>query len=250
MRKTIIHLIVPILLISSILFLLSIKYNNFAGYYRHLIDIKIKYQEITEEKEQHLVISSLFLEDSDCKNQQYLAYKRKLEEERKRKEAEEAARKAAAAERARKEAAAFAALNEETILQRKDKIGSAGRLYIPSVYFSVAMYYSSGDDGQQITDRSDSALYFRHKGRYGIADHNYQGFYKMKNAKIGSLAYIRKPNGAVEKYKLINKFSGHNTGTLLTDNNYTPISEYAGDLFMYTCNDNWHNITISLWQRI
>lgn len=129
-------------------------------------------------------------------------------------------------------------------------LGSAGRLFIPSVDLDVSLAASSrfNDDIQALTDMEDCATYFAYENMMVIADHVHQGFWKMKGTAVGARAYIKTADG-IQTYVCIANMPGHNTGPTLTDNAYNSISSYnPGGLAMYTCNGGWQNIIITLWQ--
>lgn len=135
-------------------------------------------------------------------------------------------------------------------------VPNGSRLTISSLGISVLLYNASTSSesyNQAVVDRSNSALY-ANAGILGagpwIADHNNQGFSGLYNAKSGTVAYITKPNGTRIKLTCVSRFSGHNTGTNLTDANYNNVSDrYPNYVGMYTCNGaNWHNVTITLWK--
>ena len=69
----------------------------------------------------------------------------------------------------------------EIIKQRNDSLGTYGRLYLPTISLTVGVYNANiykneNYNAQTIVDNKDSAAYYEFKGKYIIADHNYQGF--------------------------------------------------------------------------
>ena len=136
------------------------------------------------------------------------------------------------------------------------KMGTAGRLTIPTVGVDVALYNASLYGGSQgIVDARDSAAYMQDAcGLYNsilIADHWNQGFDAMKRSvPDATKAYIKTSSGTIE-YICVANFTGHNTGRDLTDNDYKRITNlYSDGLIMYTCNDHWSNVTITFWAPI
>lgn len=135
--------------------------------------------------------------------------------------------------------------------------GNAGTLYIPSVGLTVPIYEGTWNlsADQAIVDRQNSAVYGP-AGYYAccdfIADHTDQGFSKIKEAEPGwTKAYVVRTDGSVQTYICTDKFKGHNTGDDLTDWSGNSIKQNnAGGLGMYTCNENWRNITIVFWQPV
>lgn len=142
------------------------------------------------------------------------------------------------------------------------RLGDAGRLYIPSVGLSVALYQARFDDGynQYITDAQDAAVYFPRAciasdGSYNndpmIADHRHQGFDAIKSVTPGyTRAYIYDGNGNLSVYLCNNLFTGHNTGWGITDEYGNNAECMGNDLLTYTCNDHWTNVTIATWTCI
>lgn len=123
-----------------------------------------------------------------------------------------------------------------------------GRLYIPEVNISVALYE---DDAQFITDRADSAniIFLGDSDDYTIADHNNQEFSKLFNVNVGMYGYIELKNGNIISLKCVDVFNGHNTGVRITDENGVN-ADNRTDYMTYTCMDNWRNVRICLWEII
>lgn len=121
-----------------------------------------------------------------------------------------------------------------------------GRLYVPNVNISVALYEGNK---QAITDRTDSANIFTwaYTNGYTIADHNNQEFSKLFGVKIGTYGYIELDNGDVINMECVDVFDGYNTGMRIVD---TSGANAFGrtDYMMYTCIDNWKNVRIWLWE--
>ena len=137
---------------------------------------------------------------------------------------------------------------QETVAEEIVRRGMTCRLTIPSVGVNVGCFWGT-NNLQTLVDASDSAALFSYGGMTIVADHRHQGFSAMKNSSIGTKAYMNYGDHT-EEYVCIANFKGHNTGHALTDNNDTDISElYPGYLAMYTCNENWQNITITIWQK-
>jgi hypothetical protein len=124
----------------------------------------------------------------------------------------------------------------------------SGVLRIDSVGLVVNTYNSYS---QSVCDRQNSACYFSYGYGYRlrdvkiIGDHWNQGFDKIKKCRIGAIATLDD-----KTYKCVEVFTGHNNKTWLSDDDYNDITTHTGDLFMYTCNDHWSNITIVAWVRI
>ena len=130
--------------------------------------------------------------------------------------------------------------------------GSAGRLFIPEMDFDVALNWSEIENGgtsaQYYVDLWDSAAIYHYNMQDVIADHSHQGFDVIKYLEIGSKAYIETENGAID-YVCVEKTTGHNTGhSIELEDGRDCRNLNEGGITMYTCNENWHNITILLWQ--
>lgn len=143
----------------------------------------------------------------------------------------------------------------DKIRQSNDYLGTAGRLYIPNININVGLNYANiYDDGgynaQDIVDRYDSAAYYTFANKLTIADHNYQGFSSISNLNWYDKAFIKRYDGSVEEYQMINKFIGHNTGIDLTDNYGNSIETMNGVLVMYTCYGDGDGIMVTLWNRV
>lgn len=143
----------------------------------------------------------------------------------------------------------------EIIAQKQDKLGTIGRLYLPSVNLNVAVYEANAYQGenynaQKIVDAKDSAAHFYLGDKAIIADHNYQGFKKIMNLKIGDKAYVKKADGTIEIYQIKERFIGKNTGTDIVTPEGISIADTEQDLIMYTCYTNDGDITITRWDRI
>lgn len=122
-----------------------------------------------------------------------------------------------------------------------------GRLYIPDLNISVALYYGASNS---ITDRTDSAnIYFGgHDEGFTIADHNHQEFAKLLGVKVGMMGYIERDIGR-ENIKCVDVFGGHNTGYDIIDENGTNAANRT-DYMMYTCKNNSKNVLICLWETV
>ncbi len=143
----------------------------------------------------------------------------------------------------------------ETIKQRNDSLGTYGRLYLPTISLTVGVYNANiykneNYNAQTIVDNKDSAAYYEFKGKYIIADHNYQGFSRINNLNINDKAYIKTTNNQVIIYQMKNKFIGVNTHKDLQDLNGNSIENMEGSLAMYTCYDRNNKITITLWEQV
>ena len=69
----------------------------------------------------------------------------------------------------------------------------------------------------------------------------------MSNA---AQAYIKRSDGVVEVYQLVNKFAGRNIGYDLIDTTGNSVQNMNGSLIMYTCYGLNNGVMITLWNRI
>ena len=158
------------------------------------------------------------------------------------------------------------------------RYGDKGRLIIPNVGVSVALYQCDWFDktgkGQTCVDSYDSAAwlvaenipdywadYFDNS--VIIADHTEQGFNAIKSMTYGDIAYIYN-NGSCEKYEYVKTdYNGSNVENYIPERNYNlwkpkwSDGQYAtiGHKFpeyitMYTCNDWYGSITLVLLKRM
>lgn len=128
--------------------------------------------------------------------------------------------------------------------------GYVGTLVISDVGLKVKVYdYAKTNPytkPQTITDRKDSAAMLELDSQVFIADHKHQGFSKIKKVTAGkTIATL-----GSKTYKCIQKFNGRNKEYYLADNNGTNIKKYGADIAMYTCNQDWRHVTITLWNEI
>lgn len=134
---------------------------------------------------------------------------------------------------------------------KKLNTGYVGTLKIKSLGVSVKAYDSSLTNprigAQKLCDRKNSAAAFDYGTQYVIADHKHQGFSKIKKAVPGKTTCTFKG----KTYKCWKKFNGKNTGTHLTTTAGKKITNMnKNGLTMYTCNQNWRNVTIVFWKRV
>lgn len=122
-----------------------------------------------------------------------------------------------------------------------------GRLYVPDAKIDVALYKGYY---QSICDRQDSANIFSlglDEGKT-IADHNTQEFRKLFSVEVGTQGYIELTNGDIINIVCTDVFNGHNTGTIITDEEGNNVMDVS-DFMMYTCRNGWRNVRICLWER-
>lgn len=137
----------------------------------------------------------------------------------------------------------------------REKFGTLGRLYLPTINHSVAVYYANvynntSYNAQKIVDDEDSAAYYQLGNKYIVADHYYQGFKKIVNLNVGDTASIKMNDGTVKNYYLKNKLIGINASADLTDEAGNSIQTMDGTLVMYTCYTSDKKIMITLWDEI
>ena len=123
-----------------------------------------------------------------------------------------------------------------------------GRLYIPDLDISVALYRGNS---QYITDRNDSAnIIFSYNNSLGttIADHNNQEFLKLFYADVGTRGYINSRYLERVHIECTDVFNGYNTGRYIV-NEDGKIVMGLDDYLIYTCNYSG-GVFISLWNVI
>lgn len=136
------------------------------------------------------------------------------------------------------------------------KVGDIGRLSIPSVGYSAAVYNCSGSSyahSQGVTDAKDSASYITCAGSRTayIGDHNTDGFANMKKSVPGStLAYITRPDGSVDTYMCVSKYGNGTYAGTIYDDRGVEIFASGCDLAMVTCNQSYVSVTITYWNKI
>ena len=124
------------------------------------------------------------------------------------------------------------------------KFGTAGRLYVNG--FDVAVYNDGSSGSQKTVDAKDSASMFRASWTTIICDHTNQGFSAIKGVRAGDEAYIKYEDGSVLTLVCTGKDNGHNLlGDLVDSNGVSVFGNYP--IVMYTCNENWQNITLVYW---
>lgn len=128
--------------------------------------------------------------------------------------------------------------------------GYIGRLKIPSVGISVALRESwDGETSQAYVDERDSAALYRNGAATIVADHNNQEFKTLHKVSIGDSATVYHLDGSRTDYVVTDKFTGHNTLTELTDDDWRCIyDDNIGGLTLYTCRNGWQNIWIVFLQ--
>lgn len=120
---------------------------------------------------------------------------------------------------------------------------SEGRVIMPGL-MDLSLTNCDVYVSQSVIDNGGAAR-FDFKGMDIVCGHRHLGFNAMKSAEVGQThAYI----DGVE-YVCTAKFIGHNTSTDLTDNDGNVIS-WTDGIVMYTCNENWQNVTISYWTKV
>lgn len=136
---------------------------------------------------------------------------------------------------------------------KRYKYGDQGRLFLPSINTSVALYNvnirtSSDEKLQRIVDNYDSAIYApdKHLGPgIVIGDHRSQSFRNIGRIKVGQKAFIENADGSRQYYKCISiDRHGRNTGDYLLDSDNVDAWTYDC-LTLYACND-WDGVNVTL----
>ena len=139
---------------------------------------------------------------------------------------------------------------ETKMLYMDEALRDSGRLYIPSCGVNVPLNSSVGYKKlQDVVDEEDLALMFYIAGDRMIADHAGQGFDKMKQAEVGTMAFIKTKTG-FQKLVCTEKERADNVGyALFTDSGKRIGFVNLDGITMYTCNDfTGVNVTITYWK--
>lgn len=143
------------------------------------------------------------------------------------------------------------------------RLGDIGRLSIPSVGYSAALYNGLplGSQGaQRIIDNYDSACWLNYNmGTVYIGDHNYQGFERMKQAIPGvTRAYITWADGTTSTYLCVSmQYNCRKQKAYIYDQGNNLIFSSGYSIAMSTCNyDSQRDangnsiVTVSYWNEI
>ena len=141
----------------------------------------------------------------------------------------------------------------ETFVSESVNYGTNGRLYVPRVGISVALYYyeitpENFQVAQAVTDRIDSATCGYDYGIFVISDHRTQEFGSLLDVVSGDTAHIDYPDGTQERMVCVSCFDGYNNGNDLLDNNGNNAVDGAPcDVVMRTCLNPYGDIRITYW---
>ena len=129
--------------------------------------------------------------------------------------------------------------------------GSGGSLYIPSLSLKVPVYLTpGGPEGQDITDRGNSAACLTSFRMPVIADHKNQGFEAIKQCLPGrTIAFVLTPDSVTE-YVCTSLCVGSNVEDDILDAAGKTIDDSGADLCLYTCNEDWKHVTIVFFRKI
>ncbi len=141
---------------------------------------------------------------------------------------------------------AVEAANEQNVQEEQGITkNSCGRLQISAVGLDVALYRTDNtlEARQKIVDDEDSAcVYNWSNNNVVIADHNYQGFEKIKNCSIGTQALIWD-----RTYTCCDVIrDAVNTGNVVFSDGTLVKDYYHGCVIMYTCNNDG-TVTVVVW---
>lgn len=125
---------------------------------------------------------------------------------------------------------------------------SIGRVVIPSAGIDIPLIVTSENESaaylQSVVD-AGNAVQTPNCGCTVIAAHTNRGFNAIKQAVPGkTAAYV---NGVA--YICAGKFNGYNRRAYLTDAAGNKLENIPG-LVMYTCNDCWQNVTVTVWKEV
>lgn len=135
-----------------------------------------------------------------------------------------------------------------------------GRLTIPSVGIDVGCYEFDERQYDDVTylsntmDRRDSAVKFwypsttasNEAGSWTFADHNYQGFAKLKDFSSGDSMRITSPDGDIEEYIVTEVLKGKNEDRDLTVNGTSIIGQKSDEIILYTCASYLQSVDVTI----
>lgn len=139
-------------------------------------------------------------------------------------------------------------------------LGTKGRLYIPELGVSVALYDVPEDQidrmGQDVVDAEDSAAWMHRPILHGdtpmVGDHSGQDFRPLLECPVGVRAVIRTENGLKEYTCYAVDRSAVNMGKTIVDSHGRDITEdYDSSGFVcYTCNEaSGRSVTIAAFRE-
>lgn len=130
-------------------------------------------------------------------------------------------------------------------------LGTAGRLYIPSVDIAVALYWCTYDasammDTQVITNAWDSAYAF-YEPKFVVGDHNNQEFSNLFNVQVGAEGYYVNSNGEMFPLICVGTGVGYTDGWKIYDQNGTSWDDW--DYYLVTCTsvNNPEDLFVAEW---
>lgn len=128
-----------------------------------------------------------------------------------------------------------------------------GSLKIDDLGINVPLYradiYEDSRQAQYIVDREFSAAYIRYGNATVIADHVDQDFKDLKEAKRGMQAEVS-VDGKTRYYTCTLVTDGLNTVNDITNMDGISIEKLAdGKLGIYTCEEGWEHITLTVWEQ-
>ncbi|MBQ8157108.1 hypothetical protein IJ102_01830 [Candidatus Saccharibacteria bacterium] len=141
----------------------------------------------------------------------------------------------------------------ETFVSESVNYGTNGRLYVPRVGISVALYYyeitpENFQVAQAVTDRTDSATCGYDYGVFIISDHRTQEFGSLLNVTVGDTAHIDYPDGTRVNMVCVNVANGYNDSWDLWDNDGGLATDPSRcDVLMRTCINSNGGIRLTYW---
>lgn len=136
---------------------------------------------------------------------------------------------------------------------KRYKYGDQGRLFLPSINTSVALYdagqalESDIAKTQRIVDNYDSAAYLDKLFGPGlvIGDHRHQSFRRIGKLRPGHQAYIEYADGSRQYFECVSiDRHGKNLVNNMVDSNGVGAWDFDG-MTLYACND-WDGVNITL----
>lgn len=104
----------------------------------------------------------------------------------------------------------------------------------------------SGLGRQRVVD-SDCAALFKINNKLFVADHNYQGFWRIRFVKPGDITVLKKESESIT-YVCTSVEKGINNGKDLIDSDGKTIWSRDADMILYTCRFDSNHVIITMWK--
>ena len=104
----------------------------------------------------------------------------------------------------------------------------------------------SGLGWQRVVD-SDCAALFKINNKLFVADHNYQGFWRIRFVRPGDITVLKKGSESIT-YVCTSVEKGINNGKDLIDSDGKTIWSRDADMILYTCRFDSNHVIITMWK--